>query len=143
MACDQFLAVIHAESVRISFHRHLAAGKARRYRIAVALEAHPELPVGAQREHPADIEGPGIGRLQMGLLLPPQIDWPAMGFPVQPDIGHRLQPDTQRRIERGELRQVQAGKKVALDIADTSFDPPLQMSSQLHMMQLIGRNFFV
>ena len=74
-----------------------AAGEAGRHRVAVALEGHPELAIGAHRQHPADIERTRIDRLQMGALLGPQIDRPALGFPVQAHIGHRLQPDLHRR----------------------------------------------
>jgi hypothetical protein len=42
-----------------------------------------------------------------------------------------------------EVGETAPGQEVGFDEQEVSLDAPLQMSSQLHLMQLIGRNCFV
>ncbi len=104
MAGDQLLVVIDAQMRRIRLQGHRGADEAGRDRIAVSLEGHPKLAIGAHRQHPPDIKQTRIDRLQIGALLGPQIHRPTLGFAMQPRIGHRFQPHPYRRVEGGEAR---------------------------------------
>jgi hypothetical protein len=69
----------------------------------------------------ADIEQPGIDRLQMSAFLDPEIFRPALRFAMQADVSHRLQPQPDGRIERAEVWQLQAGQEIGFHISDTPF----------------------
>ena len=71
MTGDEFRTVIDAEPVRIHLQRDGAAGEAGRDRVAVAVEGHPELAIGAHRQDPSDIERARVEGLQLGVLLGP------------------------------------------------------------------------
>ena len=64
VTCDQFLIPVDAQAIWIGFYRQTSSGKARRNRIAVALEGHPKLAISAQRKHPRTGPGSRLSRLQ-------------------------------------------------------------------------------
>ena len=121
MAGDQFAVVIDTDAIRIDLHRHRSSRQAGGNRIAIALERDPELSVGTNAQDAADIEEPGIDRLQMSAFLDPEVFRSALRFAMLADVGHRLQPQPDGRIEHAEVGQFQAGQEIAFDISDAPF----------------------